>query len=211
MKFLFILLTLMCSLSTAIADNTREGFWFGTLGKKPLDEQYSLWTEAQFRYNLDLGSMSQTLFRTGILRKLSEHHEVGAIIGFIQTGLLKEYRPTLQHIYQSPKMGDLALGFRSRLEYRKLEDDFEESWRYRLQVRAQVPLSPTLNFILWDEPFLNLSRETWTGDRSFERNRFFIGAGLPVWGIRIETGYLNQFVPRKQDITEHLWVVYVNY
>lgn len=211
MKFVFILLTMIAFVSPALADNTRDGFWFGTLGKKALDEKYSFWTEAQFRYNLDLGTMGQTLFRTGILRKLSDKHEVGLIMGFIQTGLLKEYRPTLQHSYQASKLGDLALSFRSRLEYRKLEDQIEESWRYRIQARAQVPLSPSLNFILWDEPFFNLSREKWTGDRTVERNRFFIGAGLPVWGNKIEFGYLNQFTPRKQDITEHLLIAYVLY
>jgi hypothetical protein len=187
------------------------GAWLGTFGKKSLTETSSFWSEVQLRYNADNGTMGQTLFRGGWLEKVSENHEFGLLFGYIQTNLQKEYRPTLQHIYQSKIFSETNLSLRSRLELRDLENNSDTSVRYRLMMRAQSPINSYLSFVLWDEPFINITDENWTGSRVFERNRFFAGFRFPYESLTIETGYLNQFVPREVEVSEHLFVVYVNY
>ena len=209
MKNLFFSLVLV-SLS-AYGDNTRDGSWFGLFQKRSITPETSLWTEVQLRYNHDTGSMGQTLFRFGGLRKLNGLHEVGLIMGYIQTDLLKEYRPTLQHGYQFNRIGDLALSTRTRLELRKLEDNPEESIRFRPMIRGQYSINETLHLVAWNELFINFTEEQWTGNRTIERNRFFTGLRLPYMDMNFEIGYLNQFIPRQKDVTEHIFILYFFY
>jgi hypothetical protein len=70
---------------------------------------------------------------------------------------------------------------RSRMEFRMLEDSPDDSLRFRYQLRGQQALTPLLDLVVWDEPFINLTKDEWTGERTFERNRFFIGTHLPFW------------------------------
>lgn len=199
------------SLFAATSDNTRNGTWLGLFHKKPLPQEYTLWTEAQFRYLLDSTGMQQTLYRLGALKKLDERHEIGLIYGFVQTGVLKEHRPTLQHVQQYGELASMKFSGRSRMELRMLEDSPDDSLRFRYQLRGQKTLNPELDLVVWDEPFINLTKDDWTGERTMERNRFFLGTRIPVWGMHAEIGYLNQFVPRRKDITEHILTLYLFY
>lgn len=70
-------------------------------------------------------------------------------------------------------------------------------------------LGANFNFLVWDEIFLNLTDDEWTGERFDERNRFFIGLKKPNQAHSVEFGYLNQFVPRSEDIVEHIAVLYL--
>jgi hypothetical protein len=210
MKSLVTFFLIMLSLTT-LADATRDGNWVGLFQKRTLTDESSLWTEVQFRYNLDAGSMGQTLVRFGGLKKLNNHHEVGLLMGYIQTELLKEYRPTLQHGYQFEKIGNLLLSTRTRLELRKLEDNPEESLRLRPMLRGQFPLTEKVAGVVWNELFINLTQKEWTGRRTLERNRAFAGVRVPHQSLNFEVGYLNQFIPRKSDVTEHILVLYLFY
>lgn len=206
-----LIFCLMLGVAPCWSVENNTGMWLGTFGKKSLTESSSFWSEVQLRYNSDNGTMRQTLFRGGWLQKVSDSHEFGLLFGYIQTGLQKEYRPTLQHIYQSKVFSETNWSLRSRLELRDLENNSETSIRYRLMMRVQRPVSSDWSFVIWDEPFINITEEEWTGSRVFERNRFFVGFRFPYKSLTLETGYLNQYVPRKTDTSEHLLVVYINY
>lgn len=212
MKPIFLLiLVFSTSLFAATSENTRNGTWLGFFHKKSLPQDYALWTEAQFRYLLDSTGMQQTLYRIGVLKKISSDHELGMIYGYIQTGITKEHRPTLQHVQQYGQFAAMKFSGRSRMEFRMLEDSPDDSLRFRYQLRGQQALTPLLDLVVWDEPFINLTKDEWTGERTFERNRFFIGTRLPFWEMHTEIGYMNQFIPRRKDITEHILTLYLFY
>lgn len=212
MKTIFLLVILFSTpLVAATSDNTRNGTWLGFFHKKPLPQDYALWTEAQFRYLLDSTGMQQTLYRVGALKKISADHEFGLIYGYIQTDLTKEHRPTLQHVQQYGQLASMKFSGRSRMEFRMLEDSPDDAFRFRYLLRGQQALTPQLDLVVWNEPFFNLTKDQWTGERTWERNRFFIGTRLPFWEMHAEVGYLNQFIPRKKDITEHILTLYLFY
>jgi len=183
--------------------------WLGLLGKKTLTQDYSLWSEAQLRYDLEVGGMQQTLFRFGPLKQINENHEIGLLMAFVQTGLIKEYRPTLQHMQQLSGRRNIKLSSRSRLEARFLEDSSDDSMRFRYLLRGQMSLNSSLSLILWDEAFINLTNDDWTGNRTVERNRLFVGFRIPITEMSIEIGYLNQHIYRRSDLIEHALVFYL--
>ncbi len=210
-KILFIFLILIPQMSWAL-DRSYERIWLGVMGKKALQNDFSLWQEYQLRYDANATTMQQTLFRFGLLKALDKKNEVGLIGGYIQTGLTKEYRPTLQYTYQFDPMGDTSLSVRNRLEARIIEDNPDFSMRYRAQFRAMKPVNEDYSMVVWDEPFLNITDDTWTGHRMIERNRFFIGPRLHFDGLNLEVGYMNQFTPRKNaNVTEHILTTYLYY
>ena len=187
------------------ADTVDSRTWFGLFAKKPLSEEITSWQEVQFRYDLNQGQMQQTLVRFGLLKKLNESHEAGVLMAFVQTGLVKEYRPTFQHLYSHSHDELFFLNLRSRLELRDIENNDANSVRYRFMINTRKKISTNLSAVIWEEAFLNLTNETWTGSRTFERNRFFLGARIDQSYGRWEVGYLNQYIPREQkNIQEHI-------
>lgn len=214
MQHLFVFFVLTLFSFKAFSTDDRNGVWFGTFGKKSISDKLSLWSEVQLRHNSELGVMAQTLFRGGLLYSPFKNHEFGLIMGYIETNLpnqTEEYRPTFQYIYQGLTLSSVNLLLRSRLELREIEENDDESLRYRLMLRTSTAINSNLDLVVWDEPFINLTKEQWTGNRAFDRNRLFVGLRKKFQNFSIETGYLNQFIPRDSDISEHLFVFYVNY
>lgn len=211
MKFILLIsLLFTCYASASSQKKEYAKTWIGVFTKKNLDQTYSFWQEAQFRYQFNEGSMQQTLVRFGLLKKMDDHHELGALMAYVQTGLSKEYRPTLHHLYTNQLSSRLTYGVRSRIELRDLEDNDAHSLRYRLMLSARYQLTPTLSPIIFNEPLVNLTRETWTGDRFYERNRFFVGLRIDRATHRWEVGYLNQYIPRStRDTVEHILMLYL--
>ncbi len=207
---MFILFFLATTLPSLAVENETHT-WFGLFGKKSLAPQYSLWQELQLRYTNEEGSMQQILTRFGVLRTLNSRHEVGAIMGYVQTGLSREYRPTLQHIYTAGG-GEHNMLFRSRLEWRDLENNDQNSIRYRLQALYRNQFTADKALILWEEPFFNLIETNWNGNHSFERNRAFAGIRSDYEAHKIDVGYLNQYIPRQgRNVSEHTLVLYLYY
>jgi hypothetical protein len=207
MKIILLFLGFIMTLPTFASQKETPGAWFGLFHKKNIGKELSMWGDFQLRYTMEEGGMQQTLFRFGPLWKLSKDHEIGLLYGFVESSV-KEYRTTLHHTYSvSPHFS-----LRSRLEYRNLEDNDDDSLRFRYLVRYLHGLKGSNSLLIWDEPFLNLTSDKWTGERSFDRNRFFIGLRFPVLGMDVEAGYLNQFIPRSnRDTMEHLALLYVYY
>ncbi len=213
MKFITILTTTILIMSTTHATTYEQKGWMGLFAKKPIYEnKYSLWQEVQLRYDFENGEMGQSMIRFGMLRPLNEHHEVGALMGYIVTGsTTKEYRPTLQHLYFQTNE-DKYFSFRSRLEWRDLENNSSNSVRLRLSPNYRWSFKEKTALAVWDETFFNLTKEGWTGNRLFERNRFFVGLRHDRPGFVFEYGYLNQYVPRHvRDTVEHILVLNLYY
>lgn len=207
MKTILISLLLTLSATALASQKETPGAWFGLFHRKDVNEKYSLWGDYQLRYTGEKGGMQQTLFRFGPIWKFSKNQELGLLYGFVEFGV-KEYRTTLHHaLFVSPK-----LTLRSRLEYRNLEDNDDDSLRFRYLIRYLTPFKGDTSLLVWEEPFLNLTSDAWTGERTFDRNRAFIGFRFPAFGTAIEAGYMNQYIPRRsRDTMEHLALVYVYY
>ncbi|MFA5584861.1 MAG: DUF2490 domain-containing protein [Bacteriovoracaceae bacterium] len=204
-KRFYLLVTLFFSVVSWGKTEHSPGLWLGYFNQENLSNAGRLHIESQLRYNLDEGRMNQSLVRFGYLYNLDQSHQFGLLFAYADSDSLKEYRPTFQHQYFHQH-----LTMRQRLEYRKVEEMAQDSWRYRLLLRSKVlSMSKELGMIVWNEVFINLGHEQWTGNRTFERNRFFFGPRHRFKNFDLEWGYLNQIIPRKgKESIEHLLVGY---
>lgn len=205
MKHLLIATLALLSTLAHASDPSYGRTWLGVFAKKPIHGKVTALSEIQFRYLNDDYRLQQLLVRTGVATQLSEKHEGALIYGFIQTDAVKEHRPTLQ---LASRWTD-SVSSRLRLEWRKWEQDETTSVRLRTLLRKDWELGG-VPLVLWDEPFLNVTREDRTGNRLVERNRAFLGTRTKLDHAVIEWGYLNQHVPRQNgSVTEHVLVGYL--
>jgi hypothetical protein len=213
MKYLLLIILFFSVIFTAAADTrTLDRTWIGLFGKTSISESVSIWNEVQPRLDNDRVTLQQLMIRPGLLMKFSEKLEGGILYGFIETERLKEHRPTLQLVQTFSNTISGSLSLRNRLEFRQREDLEAQSIRYRGAFRFQHNLDPVKSFIAWEEPFFNLTREDWSGDRLFERNRIFAGMGFKFMKMRLEAGYMNQYTPRQaSELIEHILTLYLFY
>jgi hypothetical protein len=114
-----------------------------------------------------------------------------------------------QHVVmQLGKVGNVALSARTRLEARTVVGAEDLGWRFRQQVRAQVPLgeAPGPLIVVWSEAFYNLNDADWGPREGFDRWRNFVGVAVPLSReVTLEPGYLNQAVFRPgEDRFDHI-------
>lgn len=199
-----ILLVFLVLISTFSYAEEFKRTWLGLFNKKEVSENFFLWAEVQARIDNEYFDEQQQLIRLGLLRPLSEKHEVGLLYAHIKTGMLQENRLALQLV---TNWHDSGLTLRQRLEFRQLEGNDDRSIRYRALLRYQKN-----KFLVWNEAFINLTRETWTRHRTFERNRVFVGWDVPLAKTRLEVGYLHQYIPKDEKSThEHVLIAYLFY
>jgi hypothetical protein len=214
MKMIFLILTTLFAMESFADTRSFDRTWLGLFNKRKFENtNYSFWTEAQLRLDNDEFNAQQVLIRPGVLKKINDENEIGFLIAFSEIEKNWETRPTFQHAYTIIKNEPNTLSYRSRIEYRVREDQEAVSGRYRGQLKWHKSLESGNAFILWDELFLNITREDWTGDRLVERNRFFIGMGIPfVDKTNFEVGYMNQHTPRSDRTTiDHVLILFFYY
>lgn len=213
MKIFVFFISVIFNLESFADTRSYDRTWFGLFSKRSLsDSDYSIWTEGQARLDNDEFTSQQVLLRPGVLKKINDKNDIGFLIAFVEMNKVWETRPTFQYIYTFAKNDVHTISLRNRFEYRKREDQDAVSGRYRGLLRFQFSLENKKAFIIWDEPFLNMTNEDWTGNRIFERNRFFIGMGIPFLDTNFEVGYMNQYTPRDTRTTvEHIATVYYFY
>ncbi len=206
-----IIFILYFSVGSSFAAEESNDFWLGTFTKKSITENYSFWTEAQMRFDLDESNMQQTLFRTGILKSISTAQSIGLLYAYIETGDQSEHRLALQHTQKYGAFFNTSASHRIRLEGRRFENVGFGSIRFRYLARLQAQTSRSFKPVLWNEIFLNLKEEERTGSSHIDRNRFFIGFRKKIGETtHIEFGYLNQYVSRPSgDNSEHVIVFYL--
>lgn len=178
-------------------------------------DRWKWWFDGHARFFDDTNGFGQSIVRPGIGYRLGESATVWAGYGWIATSpaavpTFDEHR-VWQQITWSNDLCDTSLGYRSRLEQRFLETGSDTGWRFRQLVAARRPFAqaPNLTFVLWDEVFLNFNDTDWGADGGFDQNRVFVGLGFKFKSdspVRIETGYLNQYVgrPGRDDLSNHL-------
>lgn len=216
MKFTIVLFFAIFSIAQAYGiERAEQRIWLGLFATKKITEHYVISAETQLRYDEAHQTMNQTLNRFGLLRSLDEHHEVGILFAFVQTGPMQEYRPTIQSLYKNN--GPLnSYSIRNRLEGRDIEasktntGSDADSLRFRSQFRWAHTLNPKYELVVWDEPFFNFTHEKWTGNRFIDRNRAFLGTRVKFENINLEIGYMNQYIPRDTaNLSEHTLVSYL--
>lgn len=195
--------------SLSLAADSKNSAWFGTFAKKEITENYYGWVEAQLRYGFDQGGTNQFLYRTGLLTNINDSHQLGFLYGYIQSGQNYEHRWTVQHVQNYDFCHCANLSHRARLEYRTRENSDDDAGRFRFLLRSEGETKPHPTFVVWDEIFINTTRDSWTGNTTIDRNRFFLGFKAKIFNIKGEFGYLNQYIPRDTgDISEHVIVTY---
>lgn len=209
MKFFWLAIIMMLFSFNVSATVSENSGWIGTFSKKEITENYHSWIEGQMRYSFERGGANQILFRTGVLQKLSEGQGLGYLYAYIQSGTQKEHRLTLQHTQKYGHWLASSFSHRARLEGRFLEDSDEDAGRFRYLIRSEKELISCPSLVVWNEVFVHLTQNSWTGDNAFDRNRFFLGTKVKVFNARAELGYMNQYVHRAAgDISEHIATVY---
>ncbi len=210
MNKLLLFFSLIIIHSPCFADMRNEQrTWLGLFAQKKINSNLNLWAETQLRHDETHQTMNQVLNRFGLIKPISDRHEVGFLFAYVQSDTAKEYRPTFQYSYKIQDQSNFFT-LRNRLELRDVEQQEAKSVRWRSLLRWSHALNESYDFLIWDEPFLNLTHEQWTGERLFERNRLFIGTKIKWSELALELGYLNQYIPRDtKSIQEHALVTYL--
>ena len=178
------------------------GAWYMYFGTNRVAENWSLHTEAQFRYYETTGSFNQLLLRTGANYHLSPEAIVTLGYGYIDTdptyasdenlqNKITEHRIFEQFILKNT-VGRMAFEHRYRLEQRFLDFDGPTDTQHRARYRLQLtyPLGKVLFLNAYDEVFLNLQNQVFGQNRLY----FALGAKLsPV--LSIQAGYLKNHFP----------------
>ena len=101
--------------------------------------------------------------------------------------------------------------FRSRLEQRWQAKGSETGSRFRqfLKFSTPIPFYPTLNFVVWDEVFVNLYDTDWGPKlqslQGLDQNRGFVGIGYRYSPeIMTEIGYMNQYIQTQPGANDRL-------
>jgi hypothetical protein len=88
---------------------------------------------------------------------------------------------------------------RFRLEQRWLRYPNQASYtyqnRYRQMERIEIPLKDGWYLPVWDEILLGIPPNI--GARTFDQNRVFAGIGRQMGALKVEGGYMNQFVGQR--------------
>jgi len=187
----------------SVGQNSNLGDWLIYIGSKKIDSKWNLHHEVQYRNYDAIGDLEQLLLRTGIGYNLSENNNNVLLgYGFIHSQNysdmgeekvnVDEHR-IFQQFITKQKLGKVGLQHRYRFEQRIVEDDFRTRFRYFLSLN--LPISEHEEGIkntylsAYNEIFLNGD-----GD-AFDRNRLYFGIGRRLSSnIRIEAGYMNQFL-----------------
>lgn len=161
--------------------------------------------ELQPRLRDDVHRLGQMIVRPAIGYRIGPNTTAMAGYAYVRTDpargpVTHEHRAWQQLAFQIADTGGVRINARSRLEQRSLNGEDELGWRFRQQVRAQTPLSPTskISGVLWTEPFINLNATAWSGRSGVEQVRSFVGISAPIaTSVTLEPGYLNQTLFRR--------------
>lgn len=196
---------------TAAQTNHDAGGWFAIFGNGRIEsrEESPLrwWLDGHFRLLDDAGGFNQFIIRPGLGYALSDEHTLWQGYAYIRTSPagsgkdFDEHRTWQQWMY-APTAGDWSFVHRSRLEQRWVEtgSDVGLRWRQMLRVQYKLPDAPRWSLIAWNEAFFHLNDTDWGARAGFDQNRAFLGVGFkpaPDARVRIEVGYLNQFIHRR--------------
>jgi len=176
------------------------------------------WMEGQARFRECCNSeftLNQSLIRPGIGYALTDQSTVW--LGYARVGNhlpdnteIQENRIWEQYMWSgSTPLG--AFTSRSRFEQRWQANGSETGSRFRqfLKLSTPIPFYPTLNFVVWDEVFVNLYDTDWGPKlqslQGLDQNRGFVGIGYRYSPeIMTEIGYMNQYIQTQPGANDRM-------
>jgi uncharacterized protein DUF2490 len=182
----------------------------GNFGMLNPQWQWFLWyMEGTGRYREGGKELNQSILRPALGYALSDKWSLW--LGYAWNAFYPKVGESIDEnrIWQQILWSDqTALGkltSRSRLEQRFLETAGDEvAWRFRQMFKLSQPIWGKLGLVGWDEVFVGLNdpdgNKTLGATKGFDQNRAFAGFGYDFdKQIRVEVGYLNQFISTAPD------------
>jgi hypothetical protein len=187
--------------------------WTLLVAQGPISDDLLVQAEIQPRLTNDASRLGQFQISPAIGYRVSKKATVFVGYMFVHTDPVD--RPAFdenrfyQHIvFPLGKVGDVTVTARTRMEARTVVGAEDLAWRFRQQVRAQMPFEEEKGplLVVWSEAFVNLNDADWGPREGMDRWRNFVGVSVPVAkGIMLEPGYLNQAVFRRgEDRLDHI-------
>lgn len=197
-----LLFLLGCALSSAHA---KEGIWIGAFAQAPVgeSEKVRLWLDLHDRRGK---STAVNLVRPAVGWSLTPRSSLWLGYAWIPTvpdegAVTHEHRIWQQALLSAAPTDGLSLLLRPRLEERFLPGE-SLGLRVRLFGRAGLRLREDWGVALWDEVFVQLNEPGWTAPAGLDQNRLFVGPFVqPSPDVRVEVGYLQQWLPRPEEST----------
>ena len=197
-----------------------SGAWLALFAQGDLppygsEQRLKWWFDGHARFFDDTDGFGQSIVRPGVGYRFGETATVWAGYGWIYNspaagGGFSEHRPWQQITWSYDVCGG-KLGLRSRLEQRLVQTGSDTGWRFRQLVayRKPCPCDSRFTSVIWDEAFFALNDTDWGANAGFDQNRLFIGGGFrrcPNSLVRVEVGYLNQYIyrPAGDDLVNHM-------
>lgn len=187
--------------------------WTLLVAQGPISDDLVVQAEMQPRLTNDANRLGQFQISPAIGYRVSKKATVFIGYMFVHTDPVDrpafEENRIYQHVvYPIGKVGDVTLTARTRMEARTVVGAEDLAWRFRQQVRAQLPFKEDRGplLVVWSEAFLNLNDADWGPREGMDRWRNFVGVSVPVAkGVMLEHGYLNQAVLRSgEDRFDHI-------
>lgn len=218
----FFAATFACVLQVSAQDQQLQS-WFMMNASGPIHGDISFHGDVQLRA-FDNLSPNILILRPGISYKFHENHYL--TLGYMWqpfwrnkdlVNFVDEHRVWVQWMADFLMMdGKLNLNTRLRFEYRirpgsSEEDELDVGFRNRLQIKVGYQLNSDWLLTVGDELFVNANSAWGNGGQfaGFDQNRAFITLGYQLIAktLRIELGYMNQFLRRpvhpKFDLMSH--------
>ncbi|MCF6128303.1 DUF2490 domain-containing protein [Flavobacterium sp. AS60] len=187
--------------------------WFAYTGQYKVSEKWGYHIEAQFRLDNQLEQNLQNLFRVGGIYYLSKSKNISggyALVNTYSASLNEFFRENRfwEQYQHNTKWNENAntIIHRFRLEQRWVEQlaiegnttNYQNRFRYLNRNLFHITNLKSGNeeiyAVVQDEIFLNLG-DNKINSKVIDQNRFLIGLGLNYNNnIRLELGYMNQFV-----------------
>jgi hypothetical protein len=212
-----LLLAALVPSGSPALDNDGQAWFLGT-ARGTIAGDWKLYLEVQPRVGGE--GLRQLILRPALGYQVTRGWSLWQGYGWTPSfgPFVGENRSFQQSLVETPR-GRLpfALANRTRLEQRWIEGVSGVSLRARHMLRAAFPVEsmPALAAVMYVEPFLTLNQTGGGPPAGFDQNRTFVGLSRALGaGVRLEGGYLNQFVRTpsgRPDLLRHVALVWLDF
>lgn len=203
------------SAAPALAADQEAQAWTNFMAYGAVKGELALWLDVSLRWTNDVSRLGQALFRPAIGWKPSSNFMAYAGYVFSEVNpidgpTVNEHRPFQQMDVVLHRWNGGVLSTRSRFEQRFFENASDVQLRHRQKFlfRQEIPGTGGIEALTTYEIFLILKAADVGLPTGVEQGRVFLGAAIPITGkMKLETGYQNQHVFRREDtfMTHSLW------
>ncbi len=182
----------------------------GTL-RVPLTERLSWHLTGQARWVDEIDTFERGVVRSWL--SLSLPRRFGAALGY-DAHIFDNPRSTVeqrfwQQLAHSVTWGPVTTRTQGRLEERFFEGVDKVAWRARFLVGWTIDLPRSFQAVVQNDFFVNLNENRRVTYRGLGEDQLFVGVRRPLGrGLRLEAGYLMQFLERRgRDLFNHTLVL----